>query len=162
MRFDKFIKSVAPAIAMAVASGAKGCESSTFTFNGKEGVRLSDLDLSGDAPDEVNLMGADIVRIVEGEDFGIALEGDDDPEHDVGKDADARDEGGDDEQQADQHGIDVEVLAEAPAHPGDHLLRAAPVEPARHLCSHGVSSSVVKADVCSPVGRAGRGECCSR
>ena len=77
MRFDKFVKSVAPAIAMAMASGAKGCESSSFTFNGKEGVRLSELDLSGDAPDEVNLMGSDIVRIEEGEDFSIALEGDD-------------------------------------------------------------------------------------
>lgn len=78
MRFDKFIKSVAPAIAMAMAAGAKGCDSAKFSFNGKEGVKLADLDLSGDAPDGVNLMGADIVRIVEGEDFSIALEGDDD------------------------------------------------------------------------------------
>ena len=77
MRFDKFIKTVAPAIAMAMAAGAKGCDSSKFTFNGKEGVPLSELDLSGDAPDGVNLMGADIVRITEGEDFTIALEGDD-------------------------------------------------------------------------------------
>lgn len=77
MRFDKFIKSVAPAIAMAVAAGAKGCENGKFTFNGKEGVKLSELDLSGDAPDSVSLMGADIVRIIEGADFTIAVEGDD-------------------------------------------------------------------------------------
>lgn len=77
MRFDKFIRSVAPAIAMAMAAGAKGCDSAKFSFNGKKGVRLADLDLAGDAPDGVNLMGPDIVRIVEGEDFSIALEGSD-------------------------------------------------------------------------------------
>ena len=77
MRFDKFLKNVAPAIAMAIAAaGTAGCDSK-FTFNGKEGVKLSELDLSGDAPDTVNLMGPDIVRIVHGDDFSIALEGGD-------------------------------------------------------------------------------------
>lgn len=77
MRFDKFLKNVAPAIAMAMAAaGTAGCDSK-FTFNGKEGVKLSELDLSGDAPDTVNLMGPDIVRIVHGDDFSIALEGSD-------------------------------------------------------------------------------------
>jgi hypothetical protein len=62
---------------MAVASGTNGCDGPKFRFNGKEGVRLSELDLSGDAPDTVNLVGPDIVRISEGEEFTIALEGSD-------------------------------------------------------------------------------------
>ena len=79
MRFDKFFKTVAPVIAMAVAGGMAGCdeEGPRFRFSGKEGVPLSELDLSGDAPDTVNLAGPDIVRISEGEEFTIALEGSD-------------------------------------------------------------------------------------
>ncbi|KPL69063.1 hypothetical protein SZ64_13690 [Erythrobacter sp. SG61-1L] len=45
-------------------------------MNGKEGVPLAELDLSGDAPEEVALLSSDIVRITSGDDFTIALEGD--------------------------------------------------------------------------------------
>jgi hypothetical protein len=79
MRFDKFIKTVAPVIAMAVATGmaGSGCDKPNFRFNGKEGSPLDELDLSGDVPDAIDLVGPDIVRISEGADFTIALEGDD-------------------------------------------------------------------------------------
>ena len=80
MRFDNFFKTVAPVIAMAVAGGMAGCEDEEgrhFRFNGKEGMPLDELDLSGDAPDTVNLAGPDIVRITEGKEFSIALEGSD-------------------------------------------------------------------------------------
>ena len=77
MRFGQFFRTVGPVIAMAVASGTSGCEGPRFRFNGKEGVPLADLDLSGISPDTVNLVGPDIVRISEGEEFSIALEGSD-------------------------------------------------------------------------------------
>ena len=78
MRFENFLKNVAPVIAMAVANGVAGCdEEHKFRFNGKEGVPLSELDLSGDTPEAVNLVGPDIVRISEGKEFTIALEGSD-------------------------------------------------------------------------------------
>lgn len=77
MRFDQFFKTVGPVIAMAMASGTSGCDGPKFRFNGKEGVPLAELDLSGDSPDAINLVGPDIVRISEGEEFAIALEGTD-------------------------------------------------------------------------------------
>ncbi|WEK45507.1 MAG: hypothetical protein P0Y56_10730 [Candidatus Andeanibacterium colombiense] len=78
MRFDRFLKNVAPAIAMAVvATGGTGCDGK-FSFNGKQGRRLGELDLDGDAPETVHLMGPDVVRIVAGDAFSIALEGSDD------------------------------------------------------------------------------------
>ena len=80
MRFDNFFKTVAPVIAMAVAGGMSRCddeEGHHFRFNGKEGLPLDELDLSGDTPDTVNLAGPDIVRIAAGPDFSIALEGSD-------------------------------------------------------------------------------------
>lgn len=78
MRLDKLFSTLGPVIAMAMASGVSGCDGSNFTFNGKEGVPLSELDLSGAAPEKINLAGPDIVRIAEGKDFTIALEGDSD------------------------------------------------------------------------------------
>ena len=75
MRFDQFIKSVAPVIAMAVAGGAAGYEGRGFNLGGKEGVPLGELDLFDDSPDTITLTGPDIVRISEGAEFAIAVEG---------------------------------------------------------------------------------------
>jgi len=80
MRFDKLFSTLGPVIAMAVASkisGCEDCEGANFTFNGKQGEPLADLDLSGAAPEAINLVGPDVVRIGRGKDFSIALEGDD-------------------------------------------------------------------------------------
>lgn len=77
MRFDKFFESIGPMVAMAVANGGFKCEDGKYSFNDEQGVPLADLDLSGETPDTVKLLGADVVRIVEGEDFTIAVEGED-------------------------------------------------------------------------------------
>lgn len=77
MRFDKLFSTLGPVIAMAVASGVSGCHGPNFDFGGKEGVPLAELDLAGDAPEAINLVGPDIVRISQGSDFAIALQGDD-------------------------------------------------------------------------------------
>ncbi|WP_336979175.1 head GIN domain-containing protein [Altererythrobacter fulvus] len=76
MRLNKFLKSVGPVIAMAMAAGVAGCDGAKFSVNGTKGVPLAELDLSGKAPEEIALLGPDIVRITPGEDFTIALEGD--------------------------------------------------------------------------------------
>lgn len=75
MRFDKFFSTLGPVIAMAVANGVSGCDGPNFSFGGKEGVPLSDLDLSGDPPDTITLAGPDVVRISAGPEFTIAVEG---------------------------------------------------------------------------------------
>jgi hypothetical protein len=78
MRFDKLFESIGPMVAMAVANGGFKCdEGGKYGFNDEQGVPLAELDLSGDTPDTVKLLGADVVRIVEGEDFTIAVEGED-------------------------------------------------------------------------------------
>lgn len=76
MRFDKLFSTLGPVIAMAVASGVSGCNGPDFDFGGKEGLPLAELDLAGAAPEAVNLVGPDIVRISKGADFAIALQGD--------------------------------------------------------------------------------------
>lgn len=79
MRLDKFLKSVGPVVAMAVAAAAtSGCDGSKARFGEEDGVPLAELDLSGDAPDSINLVGPDTVRVTQGRDFTIALEGDED------------------------------------------------------------------------------------
>ena len=77
MQFDKLFRTLGPVMAMAMAAGVSGCGNAKFHMGDKQGVALADLDLSGDAPDSINLVGPDIVRITEGADFTIALEGDD-------------------------------------------------------------------------------------
>lgn len=77
MRFDKFFESLGPMVAMAVANGGFKCEDGKYSFNDEQGVPLAELDLFGETPDTVKLLGGDVVRIVEGEDFTIAVEGED-------------------------------------------------------------------------------------
>lgn len=80
MRFDKFFESIGPMVAMAMANGGFKWEDGKFSSNVKEGVPLSELDLSGETPDTIKLVGADGVRIHEGEDFTIAVTGEDEAE----------------------------------------------------------------------------------
>jgi carbon monoxide dehydrogenase subunit G len=79
-RFDKIMRTVGPFVAMAAMGGMMaGCQNrgSGFHFDGDRGVPLSELDMSGDAPTEISLMGPDHVVVSEGEDFTISLQGDD-------------------------------------------------------------------------------------
>lgn len=78
MNVGKFFKSVGPVLAMAAAAGVAGCDGMNVQMGGKEGVPLSELDLSGETPTGVALFGPDIVRISEGEDFTISVTGDQD------------------------------------------------------------------------------------
>ncbi len=76
MRFHKIMKGLGPVIAIAIAAGLSGCGKANFSFNGTDGVPLSDLDLSGDPPSEVVLLGPDSVDIRTGEALAIDVDGD--------------------------------------------------------------------------------------
>lgn len=77
MSFKHVLKAVAPVVALAIAGSLAGCNGGDFKFNGKEGVPLSELDLLGEAPSEVTLLGPDTVDIRDGEKLSIQVEGSD-------------------------------------------------------------------------------------
>lgn len=76
MKFEKFAKAFAPVIAIAFAAGLSGCDGAKIRFNGEEGKKLADLDLTGAAPTGVALFGPDTVRITEGPKLAITVDGD--------------------------------------------------------------------------------------
>jgi hypothetical protein len=75
MGFKHVLKAVAPVVALAIAGSLAGCDKANVNFNGEEGKELADLDLSGEAPSEVNLLGPDTVDIRDGEKLAIQVEG---------------------------------------------------------------------------------------
>ena len=77
MRFGKILNALGPVVALAIAAGLSGCNNADIKLNGKEGVPLSELDLSGEAPSEVVLLGPDAVDIRDGESLAIEVEGSD-------------------------------------------------------------------------------------
>ena len=77
MGFKHVLKAVAPVVALAIAGSLAGCDNADIKLNGKEGVPLSELDLSGEAPSEVTLLGPDAVDIRDGEKLAIQVEGSD-------------------------------------------------------------------------------------
>lgn len=76
MKFGKFAKAFAPVIAIAFAAGLSGCDGTKIKFNGEEGKKLADLDLTGAAPTGVAMFGPDTVRITEGPKLTITVDGD--------------------------------------------------------------------------------------
>jgi hypothetical protein len=78
MGFKHMLKAVAPVVALAICGSLAGCADANVKLNGKEGVRLSELNLSGEAPREVVLLGPDKVDIRNGEKLAIEVEGSDD------------------------------------------------------------------------------------
>ena len=77
MGFKHVLKAVAPVVALAIAGGLAGCDKADIRWNGKEGVPLAQLDLSGEAPGEVTLLGPDTVDIRDGEKLSIEVQGSD-------------------------------------------------------------------------------------
>ena len=77
MGFKHILKAVGPVVALAIAGSLASCGEGDVKLNGKEGVPLSELDLSGEAPSEVILLGPDKVDIRDGEKLAIEVEGSD-------------------------------------------------------------------------------------
>lgn len=74
-RLSRFTKAFGPIIAIALAAGAAGCEGK-IKVNGEEGKPLSELDMSGKAPEELVLAGPDEVRVTTGDKLAITVDGD--------------------------------------------------------------------------------------
>lgn len=76
--FHKLIKGIAPVAAMALGLAVSGCDGNVdIKINGEEGVPLAELDMTGDPPKSVALLGPDTVIITEGSELDIKVEGDD-------------------------------------------------------------------------------------
>ena len=74
----KIFKGVAPIAAIALAASLAGCDNMKVEINGQEGVPLAELDMSGEPPESVAMMGPDTVIISEGDTLNITVEGDSD------------------------------------------------------------------------------------
>ncbi len=76
MKLDKFFRAFAPIVAVALAAGVSGCDSSNISINGEKGKPLAELDLTGAPPQELVLLGPDEVRVTAGDKLAITVEGD--------------------------------------------------------------------------------------
>lgn len=74
--FRNICRALAPLAAVALAGAVAGCDAAKISINGEEGKRLSDLDLAGQAPTEIAMLGPDRVEVSEGGALAIAVEGD--------------------------------------------------------------------------------------
>ena len=75
MDFRKLASAFAPIMAMGMSTMLSGCHDAELAINGEAGKPLSELDLSGPAPDSLVLLGPDSVKIETGEKLAIRLEG---------------------------------------------------------------------------------------
>lgn len=73
--FQKFVKNLAPVAALALGLTLSACDGHV-SINGDEGKKLSDLDLSGEAPARLVLAGPDNVKVIEGAKLAISIDGD--------------------------------------------------------------------------------------
>ena len=76
MKFGHILNSLAPIFAMAMATGVSGCDGANIKINGEEGKKLSELDLTGQAPAELAMFGPDQVELTQGDKLAITVDGD--------------------------------------------------------------------------------------
>lgn len=74
--FKDFARTLAGVAFVGLAAALSGCDAASVTIDGAKGVPLSQLDLSGKAPEEVTLLGPDRVHIVRGQTLSISVDGD--------------------------------------------------------------------------------------
>lgn len=72
----KIFKGIAPIAALAFGATLTGCDGVNIRIGDEEGVPLSELDMSGEAPTAVAMLGPDTVIITEGKVLDIDVEGD--------------------------------------------------------------------------------------
>lgn len=72
---QSFVRAMAGVAVLGIATMLGGCDAANVSFNGKKGVPLSELDLSGPAPTTIALLGPDNVRVTQGEKLTITVEG---------------------------------------------------------------------------------------
>jgi Putative auto-transporter adhesin, head GIN domain len=82
MKFGKIIGAFAPLAGLALAAALSGCDTKIdfdgkdMRFNGKEGKKLAELDMTGAPPSELALLGPDEVQVTLGDKLAITVDGD--------------------------------------------------------------------------------------
>ncbi len=76
MRFERFLKGLAPLVLMSIGLGLAGCDEVSVDGDATKGVPLAELDLSGPAPTRIALGSSDTVILTEGDTLAITIEGD--------------------------------------------------------------------------------------
>lgn len=74
---ERNLKRMLPLATLAIGAALSGCGDTDVSINGKEGVPLAELDMSGPAPDEIVVTSGDKVIISQGETLAVTVEGDD-------------------------------------------------------------------------------------
>ena len=74
--FKDMFRTLASVAVLGIATGVSGCDGN-ITIDGMKGVPLAELDMSGAAPKEVDLLGPDKVHIIMGDKLAITVDGDD-------------------------------------------------------------------------------------
>lgn len=72
---NRLFKRMAPLAVLALGTALTACDGADISINGKKGVPLAELDMSGPAPTELVLSSGDEVILTEGETFDLAVEG---------------------------------------------------------------------------------------
>lgn len=83
MRFERFMKGMAPLVMMGMGLSLAGCNGVSVNMGESEGVPLAELDLSGPAPTRLALGSGDTVILTEGDKLAITIEGDDAAKEDL-------------------------------------------------------------------------------
>ncbi len=72
---DKLLRTLAPVAAMAMGAMVAGCDGMNIDMGNSEGVPLSELDMTGAAPNAVVLASPDSVVVTDGDALSIDVEG---------------------------------------------------------------------------------------
>ena len=70
-----FAKHAAPIAALAIGASLSGCGITAVDWNKVDGVPLAELDMAGETPDEIYLVGPDKLIITDGDVMAITVEG---------------------------------------------------------------------------------------
>lgn len=76
MDFARIAKAFAPIAVLALGAGLAGCSGGKISIDGEEGKKLSELDLTGAAPENLVLAGPDKVQLTQGDKLAITIDGD--------------------------------------------------------------------------------------
>lgn len=76
MKFERFLKSLAPVVVMGMGITLAGCNGVDVNIGDSNGVPLAELDLTGPAPTRLALGSGDRVILTEGDTLAITIEGD--------------------------------------------------------------------------------------